>query len=143
MTGLNTTVREGLTAWGKSRAWTVKKLTANRVLDYGVQVVALDKSDFAAAYYLRFGILLGQPARPVLEPECHVRMPVEGPWGSQPAFTEDARLAVADVFATLDRYVLPLAEATASLDGLESLYRQSDLHDAFILVTARKQLRWD
>jgi hypothetical protein len=142
VSALRTNVCEGLAAWARAHGWQVHKLTANRRLGFGVQVVALDKSDYAPAYYLRYGIWLGEPDKLVLEPECDLRLPVKGPWESQPAFTEQAPLAPIDVTAVLDRHVAPLVEATESRHALDKLYRRGDLDDALILLTAKKRLGW-
>lgn len=87
----------------------------------GVQVVALEKSNFSPSFYVRYGIKLDSGSRLVQEPECDIRTPVEGPWGAQPAFDADARLSEQDVARVLDEYVVPLLDRTRTRTSLEEL----------------------
>ena len=136
-------IKEGFAVWAKQHGFKRKKLTANRSSDVGVQVVALEKSNFSPSFYIRYGIKLDGGSRLVQEPECDIRIPVEGPWGAQPAFDAEAGPREEEVTRVLDEYVGPLLDRTGTPAGLEELRASGGLADALILKDARKLLGWE
>jgi hypothetical protein len=136
-------IEDGFAGWAKRHGFKRKKLTANRTCDSGVQVVALEKSDYSAGFYIRYGIKLDSAGRFVREPECDIRIPVEGPWGRQPAFDAEAGSTEDDVVGVLDAHVVPLLERTRTRTGLEELRSAGGLADALVLRDAQKALGWE
>jgi hypothetical protein len=132
-------VREGFSRWAKARGCTRSKLTAHRRAAVGIQVVALDKSGYAADYYLRYGVALEPAAGFVQEPECDIRIPVEG---AQPAIREEDPPTADEVVALLERYAEPLMARTATREALEGLRADGGLRQAAILRGVRATLGW-
>ncbi len=136
-------IEDGFAGWAKRHGFKRKKLTANRTSDSGVQVVSLEKSNFSASFYIRYGIKLKAGDRFVHEPECDIRIPVQGPWGAQPAFDVEAEPTEEDVVQLLDAYVVPLLDRTRTRTGIEELRAAGDLDDALVLRDAQKELGWE
>jgi hypothetical protein len=136
-------VREGFSRWAKARGCKRSKLTANCPAEVGVQVAALEKSGYAVDYYLRYGISLEPSSGFLQEPDCDIRIPVEGPWGGQPAIREADPPTADEVAAMLERYVDPLMQRTATREALEELRADGGLRRAAILREVRATLGWE
>jgi hypothetical protein len=139
------TIEAAFAAWTNRHGFKRTKLTANRSSGTLVQVVALEKSGFSTSFYVRYGLKLGGGDRFVKEPECDIRIPVQGPWGAQPALDADADAGVsdADVADLLDTYLLPLVEATRTTDDVQQHRASGQLADAVVLRAAKEELGWE
>lgn len=140
---LRKAIEDGFAGWSRRQGLTRNKLTANRTSDAGVQVISLEKSNFSASFYIRYGIKLESGGKFVLEPECDIRIPVQGPWGTQPALDDEAGPTAEDVGRLLDTYVVPLLDRTRTRTGLEELRQAGGLADAVVLRHARMELGWE
>ena len=129
-------------AWARRHGFKRRKLTANRLCDLGVQVVALDKSNFSASYYVRYGIKLDTEAKFVQEPECDIRIPVEGPWGAQPAVELENGPTAEGVVELLETHVAALLEQTSTRARLEQLRAQGGLQAWLRALAEQFDLVW-
>jgi hypothetical protein len=67
-------VDEAFAQWTRRNGCKRRKLTANCRAEVGIQVIALERSNFSLSFYLRFGIALDSQRKVVQEPECDIRL---------------------------------------------------------------------
>lgn len=132
----------GFAEWTKRHGLKRKKLTGNRHCDLGVQVVTLQRSQYALEHYLRYGVSLEPTTGFLQEPECDIRLPVDGPWGRRPAIAEGTEVTAEQVVDLLERYIVPLMRRTESRSDLERLRASGGLKGAAVLKQARDFLGW-
>jgi hypothetical protein len=71
-----------------------------------------------------------------------IRVPVEGPWGAQPAIRLHEGLTSESVVALLTRFIEPLLIQTATTSDLDKFRSAGGLRRAAIIRKARETMGW-